>query len=667
MVAEQQLAAMEGRMKHVEESLGKLRGDMAEFARTLNEQKANQEDDLNKEFASHKLAMREIIEAARTEFSDIKQSLTNLHTATDAALKEVVQKVNDVENKGGGNSGNGWKAKGYIPIKSMVPKTFNNQEDQWRQWQDDVMDYFDSITPGMRKFLKEVELETEPVGEAWLTEKAGSHDEKVLGDQVQVWRALKSLTDGEARKVVTSVSSENGFRAWQKLHMRFGPSLSSKQGMVLMEFSAMVAKPAKNPTETRMLLTEMERRIKLVEDVTDEQISENHAKSVLVGILDPMTRQHTAMHHGKKSTCEQLKKVVLEFVNNVTPRKDDSAMQVGRVTEEEADECYQEEEQLGALGGWSQCYKCQGYGHLARECPSKGKGKSGPSSQADYGKAKGKGWQEQFKGKGKGAETSKGGSKGKGKKAPLYGSCWTCGGSHFASECPTKGKGKGGKGLNAVEEDWRGEDTSAQNVRALSSLTRAQDHVQKDDGWKLVNYVKNKRAQGEIKREKRERSGKVVEQPGGVVGSLRPLSTIEPEGVNSVQKQEWESIELAVDSGASETVIGEDMLTAVETKEGPASRRGVQYEVANGVRIPNLGEKSFRGYTDEGLRRSMKAQVCDVNKALLSVHKLVKAGNKVVFEDEGSYVEDKTTGERMWLQEKGGMYMLKMWVRHEGF
>ena len=149
--------------------------------------------------------------------------------------------------------------------------------------------------------------------------------------------------------------------------------------------------------------------------------------------------------------------------------------------------------------------------------------------------------------------------------------------------------------------------------------------------------------------------------------SIRPLSTMESEGINSIQTQEWDSIELAMDSGASETVIGEDMLTAVETKEGPASRRGVQYEVANGVRIPNLGEKSFRGYTDEGLRRSMKAQVCDVNKALLSVHKLVKAGNKVVFEDEGSYVEDKTTGERMWLQEKGGMYMLKMWVRHEGF
>ena len=148
--------------------------------------------------------------------------------------------------------------------------------------------------------------------------------------------------------------------------------------------------------------------------------------------------------------------------------------------------------------------------------------------------------------------------------------------------------------------------------------------------------------------------------------SLRIFKTIEPEGVNVVQDKEWEEIELAVDSGASETVIGEDMLTAVETKEGPASRRGVQCEVASGVRIPNIGEKKFEGFTEEGLPRNLKAQVCEVNKALLSVHRLVQTGNRVVFDDAGSYIEDKTTGERMWLREQGGMCMLKMWVRGEG-
>ena len=61
--------------------------------------------------------------------------------------------------------------------------------------------------------------------------------------------------------------------------------------------------------------------------------------------------------------------------------------------------------------------------------------------------------------------------------------------------------------------------------------------------------------------------------------------------------------------------------------------------------------------------RKMKAQVCEVNKARLSVKRVVQAGNRVVFDSAGSYVEDTYTGERMPLREEGGMYMLKLWVR----
>ena len=140
------------------------------------------------------------------------------------------------------------------------------------------------------------------------------------------------------------------------------------------------------------------------------------------------------------------------------------------------------------------------------------------------------------------------------------------------------------------------------------------------------------------------------------------LETIEPEGLRSVTEGEWEILELAVDSGASETVINEEMVGSVTMQEGPASRRGVKYEVANGVRIPNLGEKRFSGTSEEGVERTLTAQVCDVNKALLSVRKVVAAGNRVIFDSDGNFVEDKSTGERMWMQEANGMYMLKLYI-----
>ena len=83
----------------------------------------------------------------------------------------------------------------------------------------------------------------------------------------------------------------------------------------------------------------------------------------------------------------------------------------------------------------------------------------------------------------------------------------------------------------------------------------------------------------------------------------------------------------------------------------------------NGVRIPNLGEKIFQGVSNEGLKRMLTVQVCDVNKALMSVRKMVNAGNRVVFEPEGGYIENVTSGSRIAMTDKGGMYTIKMWVQ----
>jgi len=154
----------------------------------------------------------------------------------------------------------------------------------------------------------------------------------------------------------------------------------------------------------------------------------------------------------------------------------------------------------------------------------------------------------------------------------------------------------------------------------------------------------------------------------GEKNELMIFRTIWPEGLNPMTtKGGWEMIELAVDSGATETVVGEDMLKSIETKESWGSKKGVEYEVANGETIPNLGEKKFHGVTDNGITRNLTAQVCEVNKALLSVKKIISAGNRVTFDEDGSFIEDKSSGEKMWLKDEGGMFLLKMWVKNSVF
>ena len=105
-----------------------------------------------------------------------------------------------------------------------------------------------------------------------------------------------------------------------------------------------------------------------------------------------------------------------------------------------------------------------------------------------------------------------------------------------------------------------------------------------------------------------------------------------PRGLNQLGGNEWEEIEFNVGSGASETVVGELMLKSVETKEGEQKRNGIEYEVANGVEIPNLGEKKFIGHMANGSMRGITAQVTEVNKALMSVSRMLEMGNRVVFD-----------------------------------
>ena len=100
----------------------------------------------------------------------------------------------------------------------------------------------------------------------------------------------------------------------------------------------------------------------------------------------------------------------------------------------------------------------------------------------------------------------------------------------------------------------------------------------------------------------------------------------------------------------------------IDIKESAACKRGIVCEVADGTQIPNLGERQFLGVMEDGTAKGVTAQVCAVNKTLMSVSKVASKGNRLVFDDDGSYIECKATGEKSWLTQSGGMYYLKMWV-----
>ena len=72
-----------------------------------------------------------------------------------------------------------------------------------------------------------------------------------------------------------------------------------------------------------------------------------------------------------------------------------------------------------------------------------------------------------------------------------------------------------------------------------------------------------------------------------------------------------------------------------------ASRTGKNFKAANGSPILNYGEKKITGNTEDGRRIQMRMTVADVGKVLMSVTKACESGYRVVFDEEGSYMEER--------------------------
>ena len=664
-------------------------------------------DNLNAEFDKHQLALIGVVEDARREFHKMQSHLQELTGKTSSTFQEVRAKVESLEQEMHFSKGTtegmtsssrvGGAMNGFLPAKSLVPQVFKGEEDKWRAWQEDFADYLDGQRPGLKTVLKKAAEEPNIIDATWCNLN-GVLD---ATHSTNVFRALKALTMAEARTVVQGVRNQCGFEAWRALHQRFGPSVAARQGRVMHDLSQMVSRPAKTPAETRSLVVELERRIRVAEEITGDSLGDGHTKSILAAILDPTTRAHTSAFQGSATKCHELKRVVLEFANNtaVASAKDHGGvepMNIGCVADPAScsevgatqDDEWEHVEGLSAVSPATQCHTCGGYGHIAAKCPTpkggtmKGKGNNGKGDGKNKGTGKGDG------GKGKG-----GGPKG---------GCWTCGGSHFASDCPSswggkptwskdggkKGNGKGGKGFyqfTTADSYWP--EPTVKPLCGLTQMSRPsietgnrfaafeedEQEEQQQPTQKQITFGDfvpkgplKAATQGEKKKE-RALLAKAPEERALLAKApaprLCPLVTIEPSGLAPVQEANgWEAIELAVDSGASETVIPETMIKGTELRPSPASQRGVEYEVANGERIPNLGQKSFSGITPDGARRSLTAQVCDVNKPLMSVARLVQSGHSVIFSQSGSRIVDDETGEAIRLHESNGMFMLRMWV-----
>ena len=91
-------------------------------------------------------------------------------------------------------------------------------------------------------------------------------------------------------------------------------------------------------------------------------------------------------------------------------------------------------------------------------------------------------------------------------------------------------------------------------------------------------------------------------------------------------EEEWEEVKIKVDSGAVDTVGPRSLGKGFPLLETEASKQGKFYRAANETKI------------------GIDVQIAEVKKTLGSVRRICEAGNRVVFDEDGSYVENKSNG-----------------------
>ena len=122
-------------------------------------------------------------------------------------------------------------------------------------------------------------------------------------------------------------------------------------------------------------------------------------------------------------------------------------------------------------------------------------------------------------------------------------------------------------------------------------------------------------------------------------------------------KDNWVNIGATMDTGAAGYVLPAEMFPRVKLDRTSTAKK---FDAASGEQIEDLGEKTIPFRYVEGVHRCIKIRNANVVKPLISMTKVVKAGNVVVMDEKNPHIRNNRDGTL--LDVNNGVYTMDMWV-----